>query len=77
MPRLRSVPQHWLVTAAFLAAIDRLRLLRRTWLGSAGSRFYFAWIDGRPAPEAALYWRDDLADLESVGTLPWARAKRR
>jgi GNAT superfamily N-acetyltransferase len=55
--------------------IDRLRPLRRTWLGSAGRRFYLAHVDGRPAGEAALYWREDLAYLESAGTLPAFRRR--
>jgi GNAT superfamily N-acetyltransferase len=50
--------------------IDRLRPVRRTWLGSAGRRLYLAHVDGRPVAEAALYWRDDLGYLESAGTLP-------
>jgi GNAT superfamily N-acetyltransferase len=55
--------------------IDRLRPLRRTWLGSTGRRFYLAYVDGRPAAEAALYWRADLAYLESAGTLPAYRRR--
>jgi GNAT superfamily N-acetyltransferase len=55
--------------------IDRLRPLRRTWLGSVGRRFYLGYVDGRPAAEAALYWRDDVAYLESAGTLPEYRRR--
>jgi GNAT superfamily N-acetyltransferase len=55
--------------------IERLRPLRRTWLGSTGRRFYLAYVDGCPAAEAALYWRDDLAYLESAGTLPAYRRR--
>ena len=55
--------------------IDRLRPLRRTWLGSEGRRFYLAYVDGQPAAEAALYWRGDLAYLESAGTLPAFRRR--
>jgi hypothetical protein len=51
------------------AIIDRLRPLRRAWLGSAGRRFYLAWVAGRPAAGAVLYWRNDLAYLEAAGTL--------
>jgi hypothetical protein len=55
--------------------IERLRPLRRTWLGSTGRRFYLGFIDGHPVAEAALYWRDDLAYLESAGTLPAYRRR--
>jgi GNAT superfamily N-acetyltransferase len=55
--------------------IERLRPLRRTWLGSTGRRFYLAYVDGRAAAEAALYWQDDLAYLESAGTLPAYRRR--
>ena len=55
--------------------IDRLRPLRRTWLDSAGRRFYLAYVDGRPAAEASLYCRGDLAYLESAGTLPTQRGR--
>jgi GNAT superfamily N-acetyltransferase len=55
--------------------IDRLRPLRRTWLGSEGRRFYLAYVDGQPAAEAALHWRGDLAYLESAGTLPAFRRR--
>jgi GNAT superfamily N-acetyltransferase len=56
-------------------AIDRVRPLRRTWLGSTGRRLYLAYVDGRPAAQAALYWRDDLAYLESAGTWPAFRRR--
>jgi hypothetical protein len=55
--------------------IDRLRPLRRTWRGSAGRRFYLAYVDGRPAAQAMLHWRDDIAYLESAGTLPAYRRR--
>jgi hypothetical protein len=55
--------------------IDRLRPLRRTWLGSRGRRFYLAYVDGRPAAQAVLHWRDDIAYLESAGTLPAYRRR--
>jgi len=55
--------------------IDRLRPLRRAWFGSPGRRFYLAWVDGQPAAGAALYWRDELAYLESAGTLPAHRRR--
>jgi GNAT superfamily N-acetyltransferase len=55
--------------------IDRLRPLRRTWLGSAGRRLYLAYVDGRPAAQASLHWRDGLAYLESAGTLPAYRRR--
>lgn len=49
--------------------IDRLRPLRRTWLGSTGRRLYLAYVDGQPVAQAVLAWRDDIAYLESAGTL--------
>jgi hypothetical protein len=49
--------------------IDRLRPLRRTWFGSSGRRHYLIYVDGRPAAQACLSWRDDIAYLESAGTL--------
>jgi GNAT superfamily N-acetyltransferase len=55
--------------------IDRLRPLRRTWLGKTGRRFYLAYVDGQPVAEAALYWRGDLGYLESAGTLPAFRGR--
>jgi len=55
--------------------IDRLRPLRRTWLGSADRRQYLAYVDGRPAAEASLFWRDDIAYLESAGTLTAYRGR--
>ena len=55
--------------------IDRLRPLRRTWLGSTGRRFYLAYVDGHPAAQAILYRRDDLAYLESAATLPAYRGR--
>jgi GNAT superfamily N-acetyltransferase len=55
--------------------VDRLRPLRRTWLGSSGRRFYLAYVEGRPAAQAILHWRDDLAYLESAGTLPAYRRR--
>jgi hypothetical protein len=51
------------------AIIDRLRPLRRTWFGSSGRRHYLAYVDGQPAAQACLSWRDDVAYLESAGTL--------
>jgi hypothetical protein len=50
------------------AVIDRLRPLRRMWLGTPGRRFYLAFVDGRPVAQAILQWRDDIAYLESAGT---------
>jgi hypothetical protein len=50
-------------------AIDRLRPLRQTWLGSPGRRLYLAYVDGHPAAQAILHWREDIAYLESAGTL--------
>jgi hypothetical protein len=55
--------------------IERLRPLRRTWLGSSGRRLYLAYVDGRPAAQASLHWRDGLAYLESAGTLPAFRRR--
>jgi hypothetical protein len=49
--------------------IDRLRPLRRTWLGSTGRRLYLAYVDGQPAAQASLHWHEDIAYLESAGTL--------
>jgi Acetyltransferase (GNAT) domain len=49
--------------------IDRLRPLRRAWFGSSGRRHYLAYVDGQPAAQACLFWRDDVAYLESAGTL--------
>jgi hypothetical protein len=49
--------------------IDRLRPLRRTWRESRDRRFYLAYVDGCPAAQAILQWRDDIAYLESAGTL--------
>jgi Acetyltransferase (GNAT) domain len=49
--------------------IDRLRPLRRAWFGSSGRRHYLAYVDGHPAAQACLSWRDDVAYLESAGTL--------
>ena len=48
--------------------IDRLRPLRQTWLGTPGRRLYLAYVDGRPAAQAILHWREDIAYLESAGT---------
>ena len=55
--------------------IDRLRPLRRAWLGSTGRRFYLGYVDGQPAAEASLFWRENLAYLESAGTLPTYRRR--
>jgi hypothetical protein len=55
--------------------IDRLRPLRRTWLGSPGRRLYLAYVDGHPAAQASLHWRDGLAYLEAAGTLPAYRRR--
>jgi hypothetical protein len=55
--------------------IDRLRPLRRTWLASPDRRFYLAYVDGRPAAEAILHWRGDLAYLEAAGTRPEYRRR--
>jgi hypothetical protein len=49
--------------------IDRLRPLRRAWLGSSGRRLYLAYIDGRPVAQGTLFWREEIAYLESAGTL--------
>ena len=49
--------------------IDRLRPVRRTWLGSPGRRLYLAYVDGHPAAQAILHWREEIAYLESAGTL--------
>jgi GNAT superfamily N-acetyltransferase len=49
--------------------IDRLRPLRRTWLGSPGRRLYLAYVNGHPAAQAILHWREEIAYLESAGTL--------
>lgn len=49
--------------------IDRLRPLRRTWRESPDRRFYLAYVDGCPAAQAILHWREDIAYLESAGTL--------
>jgi hypothetical protein len=57
------------------AVIDRLRPLRRVWLGSPGRRLYLAYVDGRPAAQAILHWRGDIAYLESAGTLPEFRRR--
>jgi hypothetical protein len=45
--------------------IDRLRPLRRAWFGSSGRRHYLAYVDGHPAAQACLSWRDDVAYLEA------------
>jgi GNAT superfamily N-acetyltransferase len=55
--------------------INRLRLLRRTWRESAARRLYLAYVDGRPAAKAILQWREDIAYLESAGTLPAYRRR--
>jgi hypothetical protein len=52
-----------------LDVIDRLRPLRRTWFGSSGRRHYLIYVDGRPAAQACLSWRNDIAYLEAAGTL--------
>jgi hypothetical protein len=57
------------------AIIDRLRPLRRTWLGSSGRRLYLAYVDGQPAAQAMLYWRDEIGYLESAGTLTALRGR--
>jgi ribosomal protein S18 acetylase RimI-like enzyme len=49
--------------------IDRLRPLRQTWIQSPDRRFYLAYVDGRPAAQAILHWREDIAYLESAGTV--------
>jgi hypothetical protein len=33
-------------------------------------RLNLAYVDGRPAAQASLHWRDHMAYLESAGTLP-------
>jgi hypothetical protein len=55
--------------------IERLRPLRRPWFDSKDRRFYLAYVDGRPAAQAILHWRDGLAYLESAGTLPAHRRR--
>jgi hypothetical protein len=55
--------------------IDYLRPLRRTWLGLEGRRFYLAYVDGTPAAQAILSWRDDIGYLEHAGTLPQFRRR--
>jgi GNAT superfamily N-acetyltransferase len=55
--------------------IERLRPLRRTWLTTPGRRLYLASVDGRPAAQAILQWNDDVAYLESAGTLPAYRRR--
>lgn len=57
------------------AIIDRLRPLRRTWLGSPGRRFYLAYVAGRPAAHATLQTHDGIAYLESAGTLQAYRGR--
>jgi len=55
--------------------IDRLRPLRRMWLESPDRRLYLAYVDGCPAAQAILHWRDKIAYLESAGTLPAYRRR--
>ena len=56
-------------------AIERLRPLRRPWFDSLDRRFYLAYVDGQPAAEAMVHWRDDVAYLESAGTRPEFRRR--
>ena len=50
-------------------AIEWLRPLRRRWWDLPHLRFYLAYIDGVPAAQAVLDWRDDMAYLAHADTL--------